>query len=145
MAAAYLTHWDQDKMTAISQTFSDAFLQWKIENGCISIDISLNFVPKGQINNISALVQMMSWRRPDDKPLSEPMVVCLPPHTCVILPQWVNVSFHRLVTFCMLFIDNWYVKWYSTSWCQDQNVPVQTRVNTGTPMVWTYMYYNYYR
>ena len=45
------------------------------ENGCISINISLNFVPKGQINNISALVQIMAWRRPGDKPLSEPVIV----------------------------------------------------------------------
>ena len=31
------------------------------------------FVPKGPINNIPALVQMMAWRRSGDKP-SEPMV-----------------------------------------------------------------------
>ena len=42
------------------------------ENACISIDISLNFVPGGQINNIPALVPIMAWRRPEDKPLSEP-------------------------------------------------------------------------
>ena len=36
---------------------------------CISF--SLRFVPKGPINNIPALVQIMAWRRPDDKPLSE--------------------------------------------------------------------------
>ena len=35
-------------------------------------DISLKFVPKGPINNIPALVQIMAWRRPGDKPLSEP-------------------------------------------------------------------------
>ena len=35
------------------------------ENIWISIEISLKFVPKGQINNIPALVQMMSpdWRQ----------------------------------------------------------------------------------
>ena len=31
------------------------------ENVWISIDISLNFVPKGSINNIPALVQIMGW------------------------------------------------------------------------------------
>ena len=43
----------------------------------ISIKISLKFVSKGPINNIAALVQMqgMAWRRPGDKPLSEPMLV----------------------------------------------------------------------
>ena len=41
----------------------------------ILIKISLEFVPKGSINNIPALVQVMAWRRPGDKPLSEPMMV----------------------------------------------------------------------
>ena len=40
------------------------------ENIWIVIKISLNFVPKGPINNISSLVQIMAWRRPGDKPLS---------------------------------------------------------------------------
>ena len=44
------------------------------KNVWISIKISLKFVPKGPINNIPPLVQMMAWRRPGDKPLSDPMV-----------------------------------------------------------------------
>ena len=60
------------------------------ENVWISIEISLNFVPKGPINNIPALVQIMAWRRPGDKPLSEAMMVNLPTHICVTWPQWVN-------------------------------------------------------
>ena len=59
------------------------------ENVWISIKISLNFVPRGPINNIPALVQIMAWRRPGDKPLSEPMMVCLLTHICVTRPQWV--------------------------------------------------------
>ena len=47
------------------------------QNATISIKISLKFVPKGPINNIPALVQIMAWRRPGDKPLSEPMVTYL--------------------------------------------------------------------
>ena len=39
--------------------------------------ISLNFVAKVRINNIPSLVQIMDWRRPGDKPLSEPMMVSL--------------------------------------------------------------------
>ena len=50
------------------------------ENIWISIKISLKFVPRGPINKIPALVQIMAWRRPGDKPLSEPMVVGLPTH-----------------------------------------------------------------
>ena len=37
----------------------------------ISIKISLKFVPKGPINNKSALVQVMAWRQTGDKPLPE--------------------------------------------------------------------------
>ena len=60
------------------------------ENVRILIKISLKFVPKGQMNNIPALVQIMAWRRPGDKPLSEPMMVSLL-HICVTLSQWVKL------------------------------------------------------
>ena len=59
------------------------------ENVWIPIEISLKFVPKGPIYNIPSLVQIMAWRRPGDKPLSEPMMVRLPTHVCVVRPQWV--------------------------------------------------------
>ena len=64
------------------------------ENVWIPIKISLKFVPKGPINNIPALVQIMAWRRPGDKPLSETMMVRLLTHICVTRPQWVksNIS-----------------------------------------------------
>ena len=45
------------------------------ENIRIAINISLSFVPKGPIDNILALVQIMAWRLSGDKPLSEPMMV----------------------------------------------------------------------
>ena len=60
------------------------------ENVWIPITISLKFVPKGPINYITALVQIMAWRRPGDKPLTEPMMVRFPTHICVTRPQWVN-------------------------------------------------------
>ena len=44
------------------------------ENVWISLKISLKFVLKGLINNIPALVQIMTWRWPGDKPLSETMM-----------------------------------------------------------------------
>ena len=59
------------------------------ENVIISAKISLKFVPKGPINNIPALVQIIAWRRPGDKPLSEAMMVSLLTHICVTRPQWV--------------------------------------------------------
>ena len=45
------------------------------ENVWISIKISPKFVSNGPIINIPALVQIMAWRRPGDKTLSEPMMV----------------------------------------------------------------------
>ena len=68
-------------------TFKRIFLN---ENVRISIKISVIFVPKGPINNCPSLVQMMAWRRPGDKPLSEPMMVRLLMHMCITRPQWVN-------------------------------------------------------
>ena len=52
--------------------FKCIFLNEKV---LILIKISLKLIPKGSINNIPALVQIMAWRRPGDKPLSEPMMV----------------------------------------------------------------------
>ena len=60
------------------------------ENVWILIKISLKFVPKGPINSIPALVQIMAWCRSGNKPLSEPMMVSLPMHICITRPQWVN-------------------------------------------------------
>ena len=70
--------------------FADNILKciFLIENIWNSINISLKFVRKGRINNIS-LVQIMAWRRAGDKPLSEPTMVSLPTHICVTRPQWV--------------------------------------------------------
>ena len=70
--------------------FSSAFFN---ENVSISIKISLKFVPKGPVNKVPALVQIMAWRRPGDKPLSEPMVIRLPTHICVTRPELVNIDF----------------------------------------------------
>ena len=65
-------------------TFKRIFMN---ENVIIFIKISLKFVPGGPINNIHALVQIMAWRRPGDKPLSEPMLVSLLTHICITRPQ----------------------------------------------------------
>ena len=79
------------------------------ENIWISINISLNFVPKGQINNIPALVPIMAWRRPGDKPLSEPMMVSLLTHICVTWHQWVYPLCTKFskgnVNMCLQFVS----------------------------------------
>ena len=72
--------------------FPDDIFKWIFlnENVWISINISLKFVPRGPINNIPTLVQVMAGHLVSAKPLSEPMMVRLPPHICVTRPQWVN-------------------------------------------------------
>ena len=79
----------QDGRRFPNDTFKRIFLK---ENVIILIKISLKFVPNGPIDNtcITALVQIMAWRWPGDKPLSEPMMVILPTHICVTRPQWVK-------------------------------------------------------
>ena len=66
-----LTHWGQDKMTAILEMIiSNAFSRMKMYKLRL----------KGPINNIPALVQIMPWRWPGNKPLSEPILVSLMTH-----------------------------------------------------------------
>ena len=89
------------------------------ENVWIPSKTSLKFVPKGPINNIPALVQIMAWRRPDDKPLSELMTVSLLTHICVTRPQWVKSSLKN----CGCYICQWW--WlhrytWNTKWCRHQ-------------------------
>ena len=69
--------------------FPDDIFKWIFLNEyvCILLGISLKFVPKVRINNILAVVQIMAWRRPGDKPLSEPIMASLLTHICVTRPQ----------------------------------------------------------
>ena len=64
------------------------------ENVWILIKISLKFVHKVPINNIPALIQIMAWCPPGDKPLSEPMMVTLQTHLCITRPQWYSTMWH---------------------------------------------------
>ena len=60
------------------------------KNEWIPLRISLKFVLKVRINNIPSLVQIMAWRRPGDKPLSELMMFNLLMHVCITPLQWVK-------------------------------------------------------
>ena len=64
----------QDGQDSPDDIFKCIFLN---ENVLISVKISLKCVHKGPINNIPALVQIMAWCQPGNKPLSEPMMVSL--------------------------------------------------------------------
>ena len=98
-----LTLWGRYKMAAIFQTtYSNAFSWIKMHEFCLRFYWSLFLVP---INNIPALVQIMAWCRPGDKPWSEPMMVSLLTHIRVTRPRWVKAwtqSMHSLKTKCLV-------------------------------------------
>ena len=95
------------------------------ENTSISIAISLKFITKALINEIPAMVHIMAWCRPGNKPPSEPMMITLPRRICVNPPQWVQLI-HCFYTaalhhfFLLLILKNnrdyiqaikpWYIK-----------------------------------
>ena len=99
-----------------SHHFADDFFKciFLNEDIWISINISLKFVPKGQINNIPALDQIMAWHRPGDKPLSELMMVIVVTYICSTQPQWV---YHWILcfSFCLLVIS--FVFWSIFCFC----------------------------
>ena len=71
-----------------------------------NVRISIEFVPQGQINNIPAWAQKITWRRSGDKPLSEPMMVSSLTHICVTGPQWVKqVLYNQSVFHDHCFMD----------------------------------------
>ena len=72
----------------------------------------LKFVPRGPINNIASLVQIMSWCGPGDKPLFEPMMVRLLKHIRT-RPQWDIMIKHHFTK--MRFPTTAY--FYSTKVC----------------------------
>ena len=96
----HLTHW-QDGCQFPDDIFKYIFLN---ENMWIPMEISLKFVLKGPINHISALVQIMAWCRPGDKPLSEPIVVSSLMYVCVTWLQWVKLLPYYHITISSKYI-----------------------------------------
>ena len=66
-----LTHWGRKDGRHFAEAIQCIFLNAKC---CIVIQISLKYVRNGPLTNKPSLVQIMVWRRPGDKPLSEPMM-----------------------------------------------------------------------
>ena len=85
------------------------------ENVLILINIWLKFLPKGSINNTPALVQIMAWRQPGDKPLSEPMMVSLLIHICVTQPQWVKWHWGHHMIVPVPVQQCWRISWVNGS------------------------------
>ena len=74
------------------------------------------FVPKGRFNNISALIQIMAWCLPGNKPLPEPLVVSLLMHICVARSQSVKhfTHLHWCVSTQLLISPNNSFQWFCT-------------------------------
>ena len=108
------------------------------EDAWISLKISLKFVTKVQINNIPSLVQIMAWRRPGDKPLSEPMMVSLLTHICVTRSQWVkyylsSTIFSRVLVLSVLRVTQ-FIATLRTSYTRPNSFQ-QTWFSTISPLL----------
>ena len=73
-----------------------------IKNIWISIKISLKFIPKGPIDNIPALIQIMAWHQPGDQPYQNHWWYRLVMHICISRPQCVNLSLGKLPLICIV-------------------------------------------
>ena len=87
----------------------DDIFKWILlnENVWIPVEISLKFAPKGPVNKNPALVQIMAWNRPGDKPLSEPMIV--------YRRIYASLSLNDLSTASKAFVTL-FISWRSTSY-----------------------------
>ena len=111
------------------------------ENVWILLIISLKFVPQVRINNIPISVQIMAWRQPGDKPLSEPILVNLLTHLCLndlTGQSWlrlsVNSNFHWNQIPCIWYFSPWIPAKFCT--CHDSNVVVTCACCDLVAYVW---------
>ena len=89
-------------------TFNRIFVN---ENVRISIKFPLTFVPKGPINNIPALVQIMAWRRPGDKSLSEPvMLVYWRIYASLGLNELIKFQSQYKIFYAINWIENYFIE-----------------------------------
>ena len=80
-----LRHGGQDKMAAIFQATFLTRYSW-MEMYAVRSKFHWSLFLGGPINNNLALVGIMDWRRPGDKPLTESMMFSLLRHICVTRP-----------------------------------------------------------
>ena len=69
------------------------------ENEWIAINVSVKCFPKSVISNILALIEIIVWRHPGDKPSSQPVMVSLLTHICVTRPRWVKWGYESRLYF----------------------------------------------
>ena len=74
------------------QGFADGIFKRIFVNESVWIHWLL-FVRSNEQYSRIGLDKMMARGRPEDKPLSEPMAICLPTHICFTLPQWIKYIF----------------------------------------------------
>ena len=80
-----LTHWGRDKMATIFQTMFLNEFSW-MKMYVFWLNFHWNLLARDQLT--STMVHIMAWRRPGNKPLSEPMMVNLLTDIWVTRPQW---------------------------------------------------------
>ena len=66
-----------------------------------------SLLPMGSVKYVSALVQIMTWHRPCNRPLTEPMMVIFLTHMCITWPLLLNnrtmLIRRRLQNYCKHF------------------------------------------
>ena len=99
-------------MANVSQTvFSNVFSWMKIYEVRLKFHRSLFL--RFKLTIFPPLVQIMAWRRPGTKPLSEPMMEALLMHACITRPQWVNGVRTSAGTVLTMQLRNFFKKFLS--------------------------------
>ena len=76
-------------MAAISQTTLSNTFSW-MKVWLFRLKFHWSLFLRVQLIISQHWFRLMAWRRPGDKPLSEPLTVRLPTHICTTRPQWVK-------------------------------------------------------
>ena len=84
------------------------------EKNWISNKMSFKYISCGLVDNMLAVVQIMAWHRPGDKPLPEPMLVSLLRTSKVVRAKaFINCMFSTASTdWCFRYYSTWYPEWH---------------------------------
>ena len=114
-------HWSMLAFSIISHdwcgvgawNFQMHFIEWNCMNKFGS-KFHCSLFLRVSMNNIPALVQIIAWRLPGAKLLSEPVMVRLPMHICITQPQWINWGAFKL----LLYMWGLFCFWLRNFWRQ---------------------------